>query len=236
MKDNSDSSSSRELTQAVFLIKSQALDETLLSSQFVSAGAPAEAKQMSGSNCGSLCCMSVSQPILLTAGNINIPAPPFIYLAHLLLYSSGQDLIANLFLSPPTKSDWWLADTLHQGVDTLMPGLLMRQPSSGCWGHRHPQNFRGCNPSQGERWTPLLPSQGQSDWLTEEVLSCYGRRDAPCSSLPAVQLDWAELSARSLCAVISWTGNPKCRLLQVHDWCMMMYMIDAISHRWKNLV
>lgn len=63
-----------------------------------------------------------------------------------------------------------------------------------------------------------------------------GGGDAPRSSTPAsftVQLDWAELSAESLCAVISCTGKPRPCLLQVHDWCMMMYMTDAISHREK---
>lgn len=181
--------------------------------------------------------MSVSQPIPLTPGNINIPAPSLIYLVHLLLYSSGQYLIAHLFFPPPAKCDWWLAAVLQYSLDTLTPGLLIRQVSSVCWGQSHLQ-ISGAAIHLKVRDEPLCcqVKVNRIGWQRRMWAVMEGG-DALCSSLPAsfaVQLDFAELSAGALCAVISCTGNPRCHLLQVHDWCMMvMCTIDAISHTGK---
>lgn len=84
----------------------------------------------------SLCCMSVSQTIPLTPGNINIPEPPLIYLAHLLLDSWGQGRIAHLYSL--THQVWLVAGRMLQyGLDTLTPWLLIKPVWSGRWGHRH---------------------------------------------------------------------------------------------------
>lgn len=84
----------------------------------------------------SLRSMSVNQTIPLTPGNNNIPEPPLIYLAHLLLDSWGQTRIAHLY--SPTHLVWLVAGSMLQyGLDTLTLWLLIKPDWSGRWGHRH---------------------------------------------------------------------------------------------------
>lgn len=58
-------------------------------------------------------CMSGSRPTPVTSGKIHIPAPPLIYLAHLVLYSSGQDLIAH---PPSPTNQMWLVAGSHATI------------------------------------------------------------------------------------------------------------------------
>lgn len=165
--------------------------------------------------------MSVSQPIPLTPGNINIPAPPFIYLAHLLCSPQAKTLLLTFF--SPTNQMWLVAG----GLATLQPwhfdaGAVDKEDTDICrfWGML-------CYPSQGERCTPLLPSQGQPPRLTEEDVSCYGRRWCSLHK-PASMLHSPAGLSRTVCWVslcsnqLHWeVGSPPGTWLMhddVHDW------------------
>lgn len=79
--------------------------------------------------------MSVSQPIPLTPGSINISAPPLTYLALLLLYSLGKDLIAYLF---PNSQIWLLvycSTAVKPWHFDARAAEKAHHETSECWGH-----------------------------------------------------------------------------------------------------
>lgn len=202
------------------------------------------ARQMSGSNCGSAV-LYVSQPAYTTdCLQYWYPGYSTYLSSSLIIFLRPKNLIAHLFLfftshQPNTTPGWqlcyntaltlwcrgcWRGRSQPDAGDTDVGRFL-----GGCYIHLKVRDETFCCQVKVIRigWWRGVGA------VREGV-------NAPCSGLPAslaVQLDWAELSAaRSPCAVISCTGNPKCCLLQVHDWCMMMYIIDVISHRGKYLV
>lgn len=126
-----------------------------------------------------LCCMSVSQPIPLTAGSINIPAAPLIYLAHLLFIPQAK----TLFPSPTFPNQMWVVAGSRATIRPWHFDAGVVDKGGFIWAVRTQPSahFERCYPSQGERCTPPVPCQGQLDWLTEEDVSRFRRRQ--CSLL-----------------------------------------------------